>query len=106
MRTIVEHFSFRVIHTGAVTLAMLAASSAFAAQIFVAGSDHQADDKNPGTLDKPFKTIQAALDKAQGNDSVEIRGGVYCESVRFKRGGSNPNWTYHAGGIQGRARGP
>ena len=48
----------------------------------------QADDKNPGTLASPFKTIQAAMDKAQPGDTVQVRGGVYQQCVRFKRGGS------------------
>ncbi len=48
-----------------------------------------ADDRNPGTVERPFKTIQAALDKAAPGDSVEVRGGVYCESARFNRSGTN-----------------
>ena len=32
----------------------------FAAEIFVATGDAKADDKNPGTPEAPFKTIQAA----------------------------------------------
>ena len=43
---------------------------------------------NPGTLPKPFKTIQAAMDKEQSGDTVQVRSGVYQEGVKFKRGGS------------------
>jgi len=47
-------------------------------------------DDNPGTLDAPFKTVQAGLDKAQAGDTVQVRGGVYHEAVTFRRGGSYP----------------
>jgi hypothetical protein len=94
MGAIAKHFPFRAIRAGAVVLAVLAAPCAFAAQIFVAGSDHKANDKNPGTLAAPFKTIQAAMDKAQAGDAVQVRGGVYHEAVRFKRGGN-----HYAGGV-------
>jgi hypothetical protein len=59
-----------------------------AGDLFVDQANPQADDKNPGTLAAPFKTIQAAMDKAQPGDTVQVRGGVYREYVRFKRGGS------------------
>jgi hypothetical protein len=49
----------------------------------------KSDDKNAGTLEAPFKTIQAALDKAQPGDRVEVRAGVYHESVSFKRSGTS-----------------
>ena len=94
MRKIANHFPWRAIRAGATTLAMLVASSAFASQIFVAGNDPNANDTNPGTLEAPFKTIQAAMDKAQPGDTVQVRGGVYHENVRFKRGGS-----YNRGAI-------
>lgn len=48
-----------------------------------------ANDKNPGTLAAPFKTVQAAMDKAQAGDSVEIRAGVYHEAVVFRRSGTS-----------------
>ena len=88
MRTIAKYCRFRAIRAGAAVLVVLAASCAIAAPIFVDGSDPHADDKNPGTLAAPFKTIQAAMDKAQAGDTVRVRGGVYHESVKFKRGGN------------------
>jgi hypothetical protein len=88
MRTIAKHFSFRAIRAGAAVLAVLAASSAFAVQIFVAGSDPNADDKNAGTLAAPFKTIQAAVDKAQPGDVVLIHAGRYGESVTIRSAGT------------------
>ena len=76
------------------TALVLCLSAAFAssAELYVAGGDPKADDKNRGSLDAPFKTIQAAVDKAQSNDSIEIREGVYHESVMMRHGGANRNW--------------
>ena len=48
----------------------------------------RADDKNPGTLAASFKTIQAALDKAQPGDTVLVRAGVYRENPAFPRSGN------------------
>lgn len=39
------------------------------------------DDKNPGTREKPMRTITAASLKTAPGDTVMIRGGVYQESV-------------------------
>jgi hypothetical protein len=72
-------------------LLLLLTSLASGAELFVAENDPSADDKNPGTLAAPFKTIQAAMDKAQPGDSVEVRAGLYQESVHFRRGGSYPS---------------
>jgi hypothetical protein len=99
MRSIANHFPFRAIPVGAAVLAVLAASSTFAAQIFVAGSDPNADDKNAGTLAAPFRTIQAAMDKAQAGDTVRVREGVYHEAVEIKHSGTHFRsvyWKYWA----------
>jgi hypothetical protein len=73
------------------TAAVLLALTTYlpARDIFVDGNHAKADDKNPGTLAAPLKTIQAALDKAQPGDSVQLRAGVYYGGVRFRRGGSH-----------------
>ena len=52
----------------------LLASYAVAAELYVDQNNPAAADKNPGTEAKPFKTIQAALDKAQPGDTVQARG--------------------------------
>lgn len=46
-----------------------------------------ASDDNPGTADRPLRTIQAAADRAEPGDQVLIRAGVYRECVRPPRGG-------------------
>jgi hypothetical protein len=43
---------------------------------------------NPGTLAKPFATIQQAANIAKAGDSVFIRGGTYHETVHPPRSGS------------------
>ncbi|HWE01678.1 MAG TPA: right-handed parallel beta-helix repeat-containing protein [Tepidisphaeraceae bacterium] len=48
-------------------------------------------DDNAGNQANPFKTIQAAADVAQAGDHVEIRGGVYDETVTPKNSGSAAN---------------
>ena len=90
MRSIARHFLFRAIRVSAALLAVLAASSTFAVQIFVAGSAPRASDQNPGTEARPLKTIQAAVDTAQPGDNVEVRAGVYHEGIKFKRSGTCP----------------
>ena len=56
----------------ATTFVMLLAlaGTAWAAEIFVDQKLAGADDKNPGTEAKPFKTIQPAVDAAKPRDST------------------------------------
>jgi len=48
-------------------------------------------DENPGTKEKPFKTIQRAADVLQPGERVVVAAGVYREWVRPRRGGSGPD---------------
>ncbi len=54
------------------------------------------EDSNPGTLEKPFKTIAAALECVGPGNIIYIRGGIYrCEnSIRLDKSGAqaNPIW--------------
>ncbi|MDB5289432.1 MAG: galA, partial [Phycisphaerales bacterium] len=43
---------------------------------------------NPGTLTAPFKTIQQAADVAQAGDKIEIRAGIYHETVVPRNSGT------------------
>lgn len=54
------------------------ATSQTASEIFVATNG---DDDNPGTLDKPLLTLEAAASQAIPGTSVSIREGVYYESL-------------------------
>lgn len=46
-------------------------------------------DGNAGTLNAPFKTITAALNKAVAGDTVLARGGIYNEQINFPRSGTS-----------------
>jgi hypothetical protein len=46
-----------------------------------------AADANPGTEDKPFKTLQHAADVAKPGDTVYVMAGVYDEKVVVKASG-------------------
>jgi len=45
------------------------------------------NDANPGTLAKPFRTIQKAADITLSGDTIYIRAGVYRETVTPKNSG-------------------
>jgi len=53
--------------------------------LFVDQNRAQAADTNPGTAEKPFKTISAGVAKLQPGDTLWVRKGVYREDVRLKR---------------------
>ncbi len=44
-------------------------------------------DTNTGSIRTPFKTINAALIKAQPGDQVIVRGGRYYQEIKFPRSG-------------------
>jgi hypothetical protein len=46
------------------------------------------DDANPGTKEKPWKTLQHAADLAAPGTTVNIRGGLYCQQMLVKVSGS------------------
>jgi hypothetical protein len=50
-----------------------------------------ASDDNDGSMERPFKTIQAAANIAAPGTRVLIHGGVYRECVRPAQGGSGPD---------------
>jgi hypothetical protein len=47
-----------------------------------------AADTNPGTEDKPFKTVQHAADVAKPGDTLYVMAGRYDERVKVKAGGT------------------
>lgn len=54
--------------------------STLAGDIFVALNGN---DSNPGTLTQPLASIQVAIDRAQGGDTVYVRQGVYNLTERI-----------------------
>jgi hypothetical protein len=46
------------------------------------------NDANPGTINRPLKTIQRAADIARPGTTVYVRGGLYCQRLRVTSGGS------------------
>jgi len=56
-----------------------------------AGSDlyvsTSGDDANPGTIERPFRTIQRAADTAKPGSTVYVRGGTYCQRLTVKVSG-------------------
>lgn len=71
----------------AVSLMVLgcAAGAATASEYHVAQKNPAADDKNPGTADKPFWTVNAALAGARlrPGDTLYVHEGVYREAVEL-----------------------
>jgi len=47
----------------------------------------KADDTGPGTIDRPFRSIAPAADRAESGDVVLVHQGVYRERVKPARGG-------------------
>jgi len=65
--------------------------SALTATFHVSQKAPQASDKNPGTLEAPLRTINAALKRLQPGDRVIIHAGVYRETLEFDVAGKD--WT-------------
>jgi len=65
---------------------------------FVAQRHPQASDDNPGSEDRPWKTIGRAAAALEPGDRVVVRQGLYREWVRPARGGTGPKRmiTYQA----------
>jgi hypothetical protein len=61
---------------------------AMAATYIVDINHPQASDNNPGTPDRPFKSISKAAAIVQPGDMVIVKAGVYREAVRMMRGGT------------------
>jgi hypothetical protein len=53
---------------------------------FVSAKD--GNDKNLGTQEKPFKSIQAGVNKAAPGDTVQVREGVYAEQLVINKTGA------------------
>jgi parallel beta-helix repeat protein len=63
----------------------LFAAGAGATDYYAAQKHPAANDANPGTLEKPFKTINAALPVLKPGDTLWVRDGVYRETVMLHK---------------------
>ena len=50
------------------------------------------NDKNPGTFEKPFKTIQKGINQAEAGNTVCIMEGKYNEAITIKNSGTINNY--------------
>src|ERR1700709_69386 len=71
-----------------IALALLLGSPAMARTLHVAQQDLAAADTNPGTKEKPFRTISAAAAQVLPGDHVVIHGGTYRETVIITNSGT------------------
>ena len=78
-------------------LVCMSVAAALATEYHVAGNGN---DRNPGTGESPFLTIQRAADIAQPGDVITVHEGVYRERVNPPRGGTSDEQriTYQAAG--------
>lgn len=70
---------------GASLTPALALQSIAAGAFYVAPSGN---DANPGTMQKPFRTVQQAAAEAKPGDTVNIKGGVYCQQLTITASGN------------------
>jgi hypothetical protein len=65
----------------------LSAGWAGAATYYVDGAGAQAADANPGSQEKPWKTLGRAVQGLKAGDTVILKGGVYRETLRLAASG-------------------
>lgn len=57
-------------------------------EFFVAGESPNASDDNPGTAERPFRTITRGIKELRPGDTLTVRGGTYREGVEIDLVGS------------------
>ena len=72
--------------SGLTGLAVSPTTAVTAATYYVAPNG---DDSNPGTIDRPWRTIRKAANTLVAGDTVYLRAGTYSEQVNFTRSGSS-----------------
>jgi Right handed beta helix region len=60
----------------------------FTRTYYVDGGSRRSDDRGPGTLERPFRTIGKAAEVLHPGERVLIAAGTYRECIRPARGGS------------------
>ena len=73
----------------------------FSKTYYVDGASDKSDDRGPGTLKHPFRTIDKAAEVLKPGERVVIAAGTYRECVRPARGGSGPEQMISYEAAQG-----
>ena len=74
--------------TMACGLILILSGVVWSGELIVDQKNPRANDKNPGTLAAPLKTIQAAVDKVHQGDTIWVKAGHYEEPVLITRPGA------------------
>ncbi|HET7216080.1 MAG TPA: right-handed parallel beta-helix repeat-containing protein [Terriglobia bacterium] len=88
MKNIQEHLGillFSFLMFGSCCLAAKSAPAAGGRHLYVS---MMGSDSNPGTKEKPFSTLQHAAAVAKPGDTVDVRGGTYCQRLTITTSGS------------------
>ena len=78
--------SVQKIIIGFILFTLVSVSVGSAGAYFVAASG---DNNNPGTKGSPWQTIQFAVNKVQGGDTINVRNGIYNELITFHQSGDS-----------------
>jgi parallel beta-helix repeat protein len=73
--------TFRLLLSSLIALLIVCSQAAEAMEFVVNQRDVAASDDNPGSPEKPFKTISAAVSRVKAGDKVIVHGGDYREVV-------------------------
>ncbi|MCP4613210.1 MAG: hypothetical protein GY845_31350 [Planctomycetes bacterium] len=85
----VDEFDGIETHTGDIWSFTTISEGAFlAAAYYVNEGDRVANDVNPGTEARPFKTIGRGVQSLQPGDTLLIKAGTYRETVNLRRSGT------------------
>lgn len=74
---------------------------AVARDLHVAATSQIANDENPGTSERPLRTISAGLARALPGDTVWVHAGTYREVLRFPRSGEGPDRPIRLAAVPG-----
>ena len=79
---------FRLVLSSHIALLIVFSQAAEATEFVVNQQDVAASDDNPGSREKPFKTISAAVSRVKAGDKVIVHGGDYREVVIIASSGT------------------
>jgi parallel beta-helix repeat protein len=87
----IDEFDGAITHKGDVWSFTVRSEDTFLVAYYVDGSKRSASDNNPGTEDRPFKTIGRGVQSLQPGEGLLIKAGTYRESVILTRSGTEAN---------------